>query len=152
MSAQNPLSQEERLDRAESRSAIADLIHGYARFVRYDEPEGIPALFAPDGFFEIRDGHPDRPEFSVRARLEGPEHIGVYLISGKGKAHPIPLIHNLMIEMDGDSASANCVMEARIFGTDHKVFGEYRDSFRRIDGRWLFASRTYTIFSAASSV
>jgi hypothetical protein len=32
------------------------------------------------------------------------------------------------------------------------IFGEYHDSYRRIDGRWHFASRTYTIYSAASSV
>jgi hypothetical protein len=145
---------EQRLDRAESRAAIADLIHTYARLIREDRPQEAPALFVRDGVFEIRDGHPDKPDHSVRARLEGREHIAAYLGQGGGggRPHPVPLIHNLVVEVDGDGGTANCVMEAQVLGTEHKVFGEYRDSFRRVDGRWLFASRTYTIYTAASSV
>jgi len=141
-----------RIDAIESREAVAGLIHAYARAVRQDRPEDVPALFAPDGWFEIRDGEPDKPDFSVRARLDSPEHIRVYLLSGKGKAHPIPLIHNLMVEVSGDVAQANCVMEATVYGTAHKVMGEYHDSFRRVGGQWRFASRTYTIFRGGSSV
>lgn len=152
MAGEHRMTDSERLDSIESRAAIADLVHEYARCVRDDRPEDVPALFAPDGSFEIRDGHPSKPEFAVRARFESPAALGDYLMAGKGKPHPVPLIHNLMIEVEGDTGTANSVMEAQVFGTEHKVFGEYRDSFRRIAGRWLFASRTYTIFSAASSV
>jgi len=141
-----------RIDRIEARTAVADLIHAYARAVRRDRPEDVPALFAPDGWFEIRDGEPDKPDFTVRAHLDSPEHIRVYLLSGKGKAHPIPLIHNLTVEVAGDTASANCVMEATVYGTTHKVMGEYHDTFRRVSGAWRFASRTYTIFRGGSSV
>ncbi|MCB2076656.1 MAG: nuclear transport factor 2 family protein [Novosphingobium sp.] len=141
-----------RIDRIESRSAISDLIHAYARAVRYDRPEDVPALFAPGGWFEIRDGHPSRPEFTIRSRMDTPEALGKYLMLGKGKPHPVPLLHNIMIDLDGDEASATSVMEGQVFGTEHKVFGEYRDRFRRVDGQWLFASRTFTIFSTASSV
>lgn len=146
------LSPGELAARAEARVAIADLVHGYARAVRHDRPEDVPPLFAPEGFFEIRDGHPSKPEFSVRTRLDGPDAIGEYLMAGKGKPHPVPLIHNLMIALDGDRASADSVMEAQVFGTEHRVFGEYRDTFRRVEGRWLFASRTFTMFTAASTV
>jgi hypothetical protein len=132
--------------------AIADVIHAYARHVRRDEPELVAGLFTQDGFFEMRDGDPDSGVYSVRARLEGPDYIKAHLGAGKGKPHPVPLIHNLMVELDGDTATADCVMEAQIFATDQKVMGEYRDAFQRIDGRWYFASRTFTIFSAASSV
>ena len=31
------------------------------------------------------------------------------------------------------------------------VFGEYRDSFRRIDGRWYFSQRIFTIFRGPES-
>lgn len=145
-------SELERLERIEAHIAIADLVHGYARLVRQDRPEDVSALFLPDGTFEVRDGHPDRPDFTVRERLESADAIRTYLLPGKGKRHPIPLIFNLMIEVDGDTATANSVMRAPIFGTSHEVFGEYRDTFRREDGRWLFASRTYTLFAAGSSV
>ena len=146
------VSLEERVDRLESRAAIEELIHAYARCIRRDLPEEAPLLFLPDGAFEIRDGHPHGQAHEVRARLEGREQIHAYLLQGKGKAHPIPLIHNLIVEIDGDSATANCVMEAQIYGTQHKVVGEYRDTFRRVDGKWFFALRTYTIFKGGPSV
>lgn len=145
-------SLEERLDRLESRAAIEELIHAYARCIRRDQPEEAPLLFLPDGVFEIRDGHPHQSEYQLRARLEGREHILFYLTEGKGKALPMPMIHNLMIEVDADSASASSVMEAQIYGTSHKVLGEYHDTFRRVDGKWFFAVRTYTIFKGGSSV
>lgn len=142
----------ERLERIEARSAIADTIHEYARNVRHDTPEGCPQLFAEDGVFEVRDGHPSSGAFTVRTLLEGRAAVREYLLRGKGQPHPVPLIHNLMIAVEGDTATATSVMEAQVFGTSHKVQGEYRDTLRRVDGRWLFARRIYTIYSAASTV
>jgi ketosteroid isomerase-like protein len=151
MAEETAASLAERIDALEARAAIADLIHDYARCIRRDEPEKVAALFTPDGVFEIRDGHPDRPGHTVRSRLEGAAAIDAYLAPGKGKPHPIPLIRNLMIEVAGDSAAANSVMDARIFGTDHAVSGEYHDRFRRVGGRWLFASRTFTMFGGPAT-
>ncbi len=139
---------DDRLDALEARIAIADLVHEYARMVRRDTPDEVHTLFAPDGWFEIRDGHPDRDEFTVREWLGTPQALHDYLAPGKGKPHPIPLIRNLMIEVAGDTATANSMMDGPIFGTDHRTFGEYRDTFRKVDGAWLFASRTFTIYSA----
>ena len=143
---------EQRIDRIEAKTACADLVHAYARFIRSDQPDKVSALFAPGGTFEVRDGHPDKPEFTLRSHNASPAEINAHLAPNKGKPHPVPLIHNLTIEVDGDTARGTCVMEARIYGADIKVTGEYHDSFRRIDGRWYFASRIYTIFSGASSV
>jgi hypothetical protein len=142
----------ERLDRLESRGAIADLIFAYARAMRANRAENTRSLFAPESYFEIRDGHPDKQEFAVRERIEGRENVVGHLSQVKGGPHPIPLIHNLTVEVSGDTATSNCVMEAQFYGSELRVFGEYHDTFRRIDGRWLFTSRTYTIFSGASSV
>lgn len=142
---------EQRIDEAEARIAIADLIHAYARFIRRDEPELVHTLFAEGGTFEVRDGHPDKADSVVRAHYASPAEFHAYMSTNKGKPHPIPLIHNLIVEVEGDAAQANCVMEAQIYGTSHKVIGEYHDSFRRVDGRWMFASRIYTIFTGASS-
>ena len=143
---------ERRLDAIESRLACTDLIHAYARFIRSDRPEGVAALFAPDGTFEGRNGHPDSAEFSVMFRDEGREAVNAHMMPMKGNAHPVPLIHNLTIDVDGDTATGNCVMEAQIYGHDTKVIGEYNDSFRRIDGKWYFASRVYTVFRKASTL
>lgn len=143
---------EQRFDETESRAAIAELVHRYARFIRHDEPEGVSTLFTPDGTFEVRDGHPDRPEHTVRSHYASRAEIHAHMAPNKGKPHPVPLIHNLIVELAGDEATGNCVMDAQIYGGNHKICGEYRDRFRREDGRWLFASRIYTIFSGASSL
>lgn len=137
-----------RIAEIEARQAIADLVHAYARAIRHDACEDVPALFAPDGWFEIRDGHPSRPEFSVRTRLDGPGAILAYLMAGKGRPHPVPMIHNLVIEADALAGTgvATSVMEAPIPGTSHRVLGEYRDQFRNNDGEWRFTSRIFTIF------
>jgi SnoaL-like domain len=150
--AQDGDSLARRLDTIESRAAIADLVHGYARFVRRDDGAKAADLFTEDGTFEVRDGHPSKPEFTVRSHAVGRAAIAAHIGQGKGGPHPVPLIHNLMIEVDGDSATENCVMEGTIYGTSHKVFGEYRDTLKRVAGKWHFASRTFTMFGAGSSV
>lgn len=137
---------EQRLDAMESRSAITDLVHAYARAVRRELYEEVAALFTPDGTFEVRGGHPDREEFTLRDRFTSPQALVAFLVRGRGQPHPVPLIHNLMVELDGDRATASSVMAAPIYGTAHEVFGEYSDSFARVDGRWLFSARVYTVF------
>jgi hypothetical protein len=144
-------SLEQRLDATESRTAIADLVHTYARCIRYDRPDEVGVLFTEDGTFELREGHPDKPEYTVRYRLEGRASVHAHMAHNKGNTHPVPLIHNLIIAIDGDRASATSVMEGKVYGTSHGVIGEYHDSFRRENGTWLFAARIYTIFSAAST-
>lgn len=145
-------SLEARLDAIESRFACMDLVHTYARLIRSDQPEGISALFAEDGVFEGRNGEPDRPEYTVMFHDEGRAGIHAHMMPMKGNLHPLPLIHNLSIEVDGDTAKGNCVMEAQIYKGEHKVIGEYHDSFRRIDGKWYFAARIYTVFRGGSTI
>lgn len=140
------MSDTRRLDAIEAKMAIADLVHSYARSIRHNKVEDIEGLFAPDSFFEVRGGHPSKPEFEVQNRYDGARAIGEFMEQGKGQAHPVPLIHNLLIELDGERASGSCAMEGQVYGTEHKMMGEYRDAFVRIDGRWLFASRTFTMY------
>jgi hypothetical protein len=139
----------ERLDRVESRLAIAELIHTYARCIRYDRPDEVGALFTKDGFFELREGHPDQAEFTVKFRYEGRDNVHTQMSINKGSAHPVPLIHNLIVELTGDSATANCVMNGSIYGSSQAIMGEYRDRFRREQGKWLFSERIFTIFASA---
>ncbi|WP_404482547.1 nuclear transport factor 2 family protein [Novosphingobium sp. BL-52-GroH] len=140
------VSLEARIARIEAQAAIADLVHGYARAVRREAYEDIADLFAAEGTFELRSGHPDRPEFAVRQRFETPQALVAFLAEGRGRPHPVPLIHNLMAEVDGDSARGNAMMVATITGTDKTVTGEYHDSFVREAGEWRFAARIYTVF------
>lgn len=135
-----------------SRQAAADLVHTYAKFVRTDHMELVPGLFTQDGVFEMRDGHPSKPEFSVRMRIEGQEHLKTFYGPSTGNPHPVPLVHNIIVEADGDTAKGTCVMEGQIYGTKQRVYGEYHDDFRKVNGKWLFASRVFTMFTAEASI
>jgi hypothetical protein len=141
-----------RIERLEAQGAVADLIYTYARFLRSDQPEKIAGLFLPEGTFEVRDGDPDKDEHSVRSHHRNRAEIDASMTPMKGKPHPVPLIRNLVVEVDGDSATANCVMDARIYGTDHGIMGEYRDACRKVDGRWYFASRVFTMYRQSSQI
>lgn len=142
----------DRLERIEARSAVADLIHRYAQLVRYDRGEETADLYVIDGIFEVRRGSPDKPKFAVQSRIEGREAIRAFLLPGKGKPHPVPLVCNILVEVDGDTASATCVMQARMSEGEGGFWGEYHDTCARIDGRWYFTSRTYTIFTDEASI
>jgi hypothetical protein len=141
-----------RLDALEARLACTDLVHTYARLIRSDRPDEVADLFTPDGTFEGRNGHPDSAEYTVMFRDEGREGVRAHMLPNKGKPHPVPLIHNLTIEVDGDIARGNAVMEAQIYGSDTRIIGEYSDTFRRVGGKWYFAERIYTVFRGASTV
>jgi hypothetical protein len=135
-----------------AKQAITELVHRYGQFVRQDCPELTADLYTPDGVFEVRRGSPDRAEYTIQSRVEGREAIRAMLLPGKGKPHPVPLIHNLMIAVDGDTAQASCVMVARMSHGEGGFWGEYRDSFARVEGCWHFSVRIYTIFEAGSSI
>lgn len=138
----------ERLDLLESEAEIAWLVHGYARAMRNGRPQDAVRLFAADGTFEIGQGMPGKP-FVVGTRLNSPEELLAYLTRDDKSSPPVcPMIHNLMIDVDIDSetARANSIMETPVLGTTTRVLGEYHDSFRREDGRWLFSGRQYVVF------
>ena len=148
MAEENPASLAKRIDELEARAAVADLIHTYGQYIRRDQPDRVAELFTPDGVFENRDGEPDRPDHKVTRRLVGREQLNAFYAPMKGhRQHPIPMVHNIVVAVDGDTATATCVMEGQIYGTAHKFLGEYLDSFQRIDGRWYFSERVFTMFT-----
>lgn len=133
------------------RQAVADLVHAYARAIRYRDPEAAAALLAQDGAFEVREGLPGEAG-TRRVRLEGRAAFLAYLRRDAVRAPGCPVIHNLMIALDGDTARANSVMENQILGTSHRITGEYHDTCRRVDGQWRFAERVFTIFRVPEAI
>ena len=141
------MSPDERLDRIESRTAIADIVHAYARAVRHGRVDEAVDLFTKDGWFETREG-PSGGETTLRMRVEGRDHYRVFLASTMPEGKPLvsPLIHNLSIEFDtADEARGNAMLETIVLPTGQRTVGEYHDHYRRENGRWLFAGRTFTI-------
>jgi hypothetical protein len=138
-------------DNLADKAAIADVVYGYALAIRHRRYAEASALFTADGSFELREGMPGAAETRVRTRLDSPDALLEYLLAGADRpAQPIPMIHNLMVTVDGDTATASSLMEAQVFPSATRTLGEYADSFRREDGTWRFASRCYTIFGDAN--
>jgi hypothetical protein len=132
-----------------ARAAIADLIHTYARNIRAGRGADCVQLFTADAVFEVRQaplGNSDA--VLTRAKIAGHEALSNYLVGATGDARVCPLIHNLLIEVDGREALSNCVMTSLVWPSGQQLMGEYQDSFRfETRTGWRFSSRVFTIFS-----
>jgi hypothetical protein len=60
-----------------------------------------------------------------------------------------PLIHNLLIQINGREATSTCVMTSLVWSSGRQIVGEYQDSYRNETG-WRFASRIFTIIGEFS--
>ena len=133
----------------ESRAAIEDLVHRYALNVRDRKGDDCHALFTDDATFEVREIEPADPTAQAQTRnlLRGKDAIRDYVgRSSKSNMRICPMIHNLLIEMEGDSARSSCIMTTRTWPAGQEMIGQYDDTYHYEDGQWRFRSRTYTIF------
>lgn len=137
------------IERLAARAAIADVLHGYARGVRNGDPAACAAMFTEDAVFEIREADPNEASgYRVRQVLSGRAAIQAYLQQGAVASVKVcPLIHNLMIEVNGAEASSNCMMSAWVLPAGRQVLGEYQDRYRWQQG-WRFSARVYTIWGS----
>jgi SnoaL-like domain len=135
------------------RSAIQDLVHLYAFNVRKRSAVNNANLFTADATFETRDGEAGNPASVVtRSRLVGRDAIITHISTGPAvEVSVCPSITNLLIEIDGDTATSTCLMSAVIRPGGQQMHGEYSDSFRLDAGAWRFRSRVYTMFHTAEA-
>jgi len=137
-----------QVEMLEARAAIADLVHTYALNIRRGNGADCAALFTEDAVFEIGDAMLDgRNPVQVRTSLKGRDVIRAYLVRAAGSGVRVyPMIHNLLIEVEGWRATSSCLMTGRV-SKGQGVFGEYRDSFQ-FDKGWRFSARVFTILSS----
>lgn len=123
------------------REQIRELIATYAHRVAHGEANAD--LFTDDGAYIHRrslDGEPHE----VRGRAELDAH---YIARPGSRGAATPMIHNQLIEVDGDSARATCSIELRITsGAGIFASGYYEDQLRREAGLWKFVERRVTFF------
>jgi hypothetical protein len=62
--------------------------------------------------------------------------------------NPLPMIHNYLIEINGDEARGLCSNELRIPENGQSIIasGYYDDRYRRENGRWKFVLRHANFF------
>jgi hypothetical protein len=123
------------------RAAIEQLVAIYAQRVMRGEANAD--LFADDGAY-IHRRTPDAEPVIVRGRAELDAH---YVARPNALGAATPMVHNLVLTIDGDDAAGSCVMELHLSrGGRHAIaYGCYEDTFRREDGRWKFVTRELTM-------
>ena len=127
-----------------ARAAITDLVHAYALHVRSGNPLLCAPLFTADARFETRVSSAGRSPQTSNA-MAGRDAIIAHISKAmQAGARLCPMIHNLLIDVNGTDASSNCVMVAMDLQSGTELVGEYVDTYR-LDDVWRFTSRTYTI-------
>jgi len=115
--------------------AIRDLARRYAHCVWQNDVPGAIDLFTDDGVMDTGDG---RPPIVGRKNLL--EQYGQMLTDAGLK----PMVHNHVIELDGDRARGNCYLDLRAaMGGESMVgCGVYDDEYVREGDGWKFKRRT----------
>ena len=128
--------QQEIADREEIRELIARYALGIAR--------GAPVyeLFTEDAYFIDR--VPGRPVRELRSFAA----IKALYDGVPRDTPPLPMIHNIILDIDGDKATGLCSIEIRWVENGEAIIssGWYDDAFRKVDGRWKFAGRDVKFF------
>jgi len=133
-----------RLDRMESSKAVADIVYGYAHAVSRGDAATVAAMFTDDGTFTVIEAGEDGAP-KVRTALTGGAALGDFYAQTLKAGEIFPLVSDLIVEIEGDTARGASFMGGAAADGTPRFFGRYVDTFRREAGRWLFASRTFTI-------
>lgn len=134
----------------DARREIETLVYQYARAVRTSDPRTMIDLFADDATFQVRSVDPGDSAYKSLIDLIGRGEILQYLQkSAERREWTCPLIHNLMITVEGDRASSDCVMVGADRTGTPKFMGFYQDRYRS-EGSWKFAARIFTVVGGAN--
>lgn len=118
---------------------IRDLAHRYAHCVWQGDASGAAELFAEDGEMDTGDRPPIRGREAIRASYEEIFRNQEFR----------PMVHNQVIDLDGESATGSCYLDVRahLDGVDKVGLGFYRDRYVRTTDGWKFRSRLLTLQS-----
>lgn len=126
----------ELCDREEIRELIAHYAHRVARGIPFAD------LFTDDGVWIVR--FPGKAPWEVNGRKALEETFGPG--SRKPGDQPLPMLHNVLLKIDGDNAAGICSNELRKAENGRSMIGSgyYDDKYRRVDGCWKFVRRDMT--------
>jgi len=130
----DPSSLETRIARLEARAEITELLNRYAILIDDHDFAALSELFAEDAEFGTP-GHTSNGREAIHA-----------MYVDRGDLYPISLhvVHGLVLEFDDDEhAHATVLAFSEQANTEHTAITQFRylDSYVKVDGRWLFASR-----------
>ncbi|GAB3347982.1 nuclear transport factor 2 family protein [Amycolatopsis echigonensis] len=119
--------------------AIEQLIHRYNRLTDEEDFEGWASCFAPDGVF-----HGAYEDFRAHADLDKfAEHARALIAKMPNLRH---FVTNIECEVNGDTASVQSYLLMTSTSPSGEssivMVGRSEDELVKIDGNWLFSSRT----------
>jgi len=129
------MSVEERLARLEAKDDIRELRASYCYHVDDRDGEAFASLFVDDAVLDFGSAGVYRGREELREFVESvvPDHY----------AFIVHMVHNPVIDVDGDAATGRWYFEAPATtagGTDVWIQGQYDDEYERVDGEWRFSS------------
>jgi len=112
---------------------IRDLARRYAHCVWQRDAAAAALLFAEDGEMDTGDRPPIRGREAIRASYEEIFRSREFR----------PMVHNHVIDLDGESATGTCYLDVRtsVDGVDKIGLGYYQDRYVRTPDGWKFRSR-----------
>ncbi|MFK7919358.1 MAG: nuclear transport factor 2 family protein [Ilumatobacter sp.] len=126
---------------AESRIAVSDLVHHYADAVVRRDADQWAGTWAPDAVWELGKGR----------RVEGREAIlDLWNSAMDGFKAVVQNVVNNGASLDDPSGSGigRCYIQENWWRADDSkgiLLAYYDDSYIRVDGSWLFASRELVV-------
>ena len=132
---------EERLTNLEAREECKELRSRYAAFALRGDARGVASLFTEDCVF---DG-PSGP--GKRAVIKGRKNLEDFLTPSIGTPGVVlPLIHNHITDITGDTGTGSCVMETPSAPNFGHLVCQYIEKFERVNGKWYFAERKMYLY------
>ncbi|MBK7949529.1 MAG: nuclear transport factor 2 family protein [Deltaproteobacteria bacterium] len=141
-----------RVEETVCRVAIQALLGAYADDINRRSFGGLSALFLPDARIELT---------TLKQQplvLTGPEALGRFIAEFVERLDFFQFVllnSRLELRLDADAALGRhfiCEYRWEKAGKPFtRVFGVYRDRYRRIDGRWWFAERVFDPLLSAGS-
>ena len=128
------VSLEQRLQVVEDRFAINDLLVRYAILLDDRRFEEVGMLFTDDGVFSSPNSRTvGRAAIIENFRVKHEGFVATWHDPHASLAHIV----------DAEHAQGTVIGYAELAGPDHAITTSirYQDDYRRVDGRWFFASR-----------
>ncbi len=130
----------------EARAAIEDLLYLYPLYMRSGIETEVANLYTEDAIFEQWGTTGlGRESRVLRRRLIGRDAVLDSLINaGSSGYRMLPMIHNIHIQVHGNTAESHCEMVAASWPGSSRWVGEYHDHYR-LEDRWRFCKRIYAL-------
>ncbi len=130
---------EERLMSLEDEHAIRTLVAKFADTTTRADHEGYRALWKPDGVLTI-----SQPNFATRTGID--EITTLIKQLRDHRVFFVQFVHSGVIDIKDNTATGRWIMHEVAKGPGEKYYNNYgvfNDTMEKINGVWVFTSRTY---------